>query len=167
MRTLAAVAFIVGLGAPSVLAEAAFYHQQGNWIVASGVDACHASNRPTIEMNVSPVAAVRFTKGPDSPDILFEAFYWPGAFAEAQRTTLSIARAGDAEVVLPATATSDYSVKTDRSFTREEIGILRDQQVFAVKSPDVDFALGVDASIFNQVYNLLGFCASFLKSSGG
>jgi len=163
MPRLAAALFTICLGLQPASAEAVFFHQQGNWTVASGQNACLASNRPSVEMNISPVAAVHFTQTIESPALVLDAFFWPGAFTKGQKTTLTLVKTGDAEVTLPATPVSDYQVTADRPFSRQEVRVLREQSLFAVKSPDVQFALGVDASGFEQAVILLGLCTSMLK----
>jgi len=96
-----------------------------------------AENRFFAETNMSPVATVRFVMETDTNDVSLVPYFWPGAFVEGQATTLTIVKRRDAEVVVPATAATDYSVKADRPFSRKGMKILRNEHLIAVKADSV------------------------------
>lgn len=147
----------------AAFAENAFYLQQANWSVSSGPGNCIASSRPFVETNISPVAAARFLLPAGSRDITLETYFWPGAFKEGQKTTLTLVKGKDREVIVPATATSDYAVMADRPFTREEMKILRNEQIFGVKAENVSSSVGVDATAFALAYSGLLMCVRFIE----
>jgi|GEM_PF-1735943 len=160
-----AMAFCLGL--QPVAAENAYFHQQGNWVIASTKGACVASNRPFVEMNIFPAATVRLSQETGNDDIFLTAFYWPGAFEKGERTSLTLVKRKDMEVVLPATADTDMSVTADRALTREEMKVLQEEMQFAVRAGEGEpkRLIGVDATGFRGVLRLLGSCTAFVGMS--
>jgi len=147
-----------------VAAENAYFHQQGNWVVASTKNACVASNRPFVEMNIFPAAAVRFSQEVGSGDIFLTAFYWPGAFEKGEKTRLTLVKRKGVEVVLPATADTELSVRADRALTRDEMNVLQEEVQLAVRAGEGEpnRLIGVDAAGLGFVLRLLGSCTAFV-----
>ena len=99
--------------------------------------------RPASEFNVSPFMSITLHYEAERREILVEANFWPGAFAEGQQTTLSLYRRGDEEISLPASASSHFSVLTDRALTRDEIRKLQDETILVISADGLPHSLGV------------------------
>jgi len=147
------------LGAQAASAENRFFFQQGNWTVLNVDGACIASSRTFAETNMSPVAAIRFIMQADASEIFLETYFWPGAFETGQATTFTLVKRRDAEVVVPATASTDYSAKADRPFSRTELKLLRNEHLIAVKAAGVAWPVGAEGVGFDWAYRFLQECA--------
>lgn len=165
MLRLVLAVLIAGLGTLPAASENLFFYRQNNWSIVNVDGACVASSRSFAETNMSPVAAVRFVMNAETKDVVLETYFWPGAFEEGQATTLLLVKRSDAEVVVPATATTDYAVKADRPFSRAELNVLKGEHLIGVKSSDVKWPIGVEAAGFGQAYSFLLECARTLQAN--
>ncbi len=159
MRVVLAV-LMCCLGMQPVVAENRFFVQQGNWSIANFEGLCIASSRSFAETNMSPVATVRFIMLPETREVFLETYYWPGAIEKGQATTLRFGK----DVEVPATATSDYSVKTDRPFSREELKFLENEHLLGVKAADVSWPIGVEATGLGWAFYYLRDCAHIVRA---
>jgi hypothetical protein len=164
MLRLVLLLLIAGLGSQPAVAGTRFFVQQGNWTIVNVDGACIARSRTFSETNMSPVAAVRFIIEADTSEIFLETYFWPGAFKAGQATTLTMVKRRDAEIVVPATASTDYSATADRPFSRAELKILRNEHLIAVKATEVAWPVGAEGGGFGMAYRFLLDCARTVQA---
>ncbi len=160
MRLVLVTLAFIALACQSAQAETAFWLERGNWWVGNNADRCVAGSRPSIETNISPFMSLKLLYENDRREIFVEANFWPDAFEKGQKTTMSLFRRGDVDVSLPATASNHYAIVSDRSLTRDESRILKNEMVLAVRAEGVPFSLGVQMiPSFGTIESDLKACA--------
>ena len=147
------------------LADAAYFHERGNWSVFNLTKSCVATSRPAIETNVSPYMALNLLYELESKDVSVAAYFWPDAFEAGDQMTLGIRPLSGPDVIeIPATAQEHYLIKTDRALSREEIKLLGDNDaliVFAGGS-SVQMAVEMDPNLRTLVFDLRS-CGRFVE----
>lgn len=144
-------------------AQAAYFHQRGNWTVFNTSEHCVATSRPTVETNFSPYMVLNLLHEIDSKEIHVAAYLWPNAFTEGEQIVLGLrSLSGASQVELPATALHHYAVKTDRALTRDELRTLgeNDALIVMAEGPPKQMAVEVEFGLQN-IIRILRSCGQF------
>jgi len=167
MKHVPLLVLIAVLSVGSAHAQAAYMHERENWSVFNLADTCVATSRPIAESNFAPYMALNLIYEFDSKEIRVAAYLWPNAFTKGEQITMGLRGFSSRELVeLPATALTDYSVKSDRALTREEQQALGDQHALIVMAdgPPNQMAAQVSPGFWSVVSDLKN-CARFVEEN--
>lgn len=160
-------ALITAASVGQACAQAAYMHERENWSVFNLPDACVATSRPIAESNFSPYMVLNLSYEFDSKEIGVTAHLWPKAFVKGEQLVMGLRGFSNRELVeLPATALTDYSVKSDRALTREEVRTLRDQHALIVMAdgPPKQMAIQISPGLRSVVSDLRN-CGRFVEEN--
>ena len=161
---LVAFCFSVALSS-NANATVSYWYQDGNWSVWSEKATCKATNRPVIEVSHSPYMSFWLIHDTVSSAVTADVYFWPGALTIGEKFNVNFLQSGGSQIMVPAEATLDFALRTERPFSDDELLLLAEQDLLIVQPENSKTALAVDAIKISNVLRQLESCADLLSRS--